>query len=65
MDPILTLRWYFFCIELLWKREEQRVMEAWPVRSANIRLHSGRSREYISVPFLTRVGTWHGFICGM
>jgi hypothetical protein len=27
IEPILTLWRYFFCIELLQKREEQRIME--------------------------------------
>jgi hypothetical protein len=25
VEPNLTLWWYFFCVKLLWKREEQRV----------------------------------------
>lgn len=63
--PNLTLWQYFFCVELLRKKEEQGIMESWSIRCASIRLHSGRSREYIPTPFtyITRVGTCDGSTC--
>jgi hypothetical protein len=33
-EPKLTLWWYLFCIELLRKREEQWITEAWPIGCA-------------------------------
>jgi hypothetical protein len=50
VDLKLTLWWYFFCIDLLRKREEKRIMKVWPVRSATFCLHRGRSHEYIPIP---------------
>jgi hypothetical protein len=50
VEPNLTLWWYFFYVELLRKREEQRVTKAWPLECASICLHNERSCEYISIP---------------
>jgi hypothetical protein len=50
VEPNFTLWKYFFYVELLWKREEQRVIDAWPVGCASIHLHGRRSCEYILIP---------------
>jgi hypothetical protein len=58
IEPNLTLWWYFFCVELLQKREK-RITEVWPVGCASIRLYNGRSREYISIPLSLSNKGWH------
>jgi hypothetical protein len=70
IEPNLTLWRYFFCVELLRKTEEQRVMEAWPVGCASISASDFAAVGCVRTsrfpfPFLTRASTDVGFICGM
>lgn len=50
IKPNLTLWRYFLCTQLLRKREEKRITEAWPIECASICLRSRRSHEYIPIP---------------
>lgn len=50
IEPNLTLWRYFLFTQLLRKKEEKRITEAWPIGCASIRLRSGRSHEYIPIP---------------
>jgi hypothetical protein len=59
IKPKLILCQYFFYIELLWKREEQRVTKAWLVGCASICLCSRRPCECIPIPLSLSNKGWH------